>query len=184
MNGQHENRRVRMTKRLMKDALLELLECRDLSGISVTAICEAADVHRSTFYKYYTEPSDLLRDIELDILGQIPTPPAILDRHGEESLLRATTAFFDYVKENERAFRVLFSESVNAEFSSRMVDLLCSQLITGIESEDELSSRYLRLYIANGTVGMLREWIASGFSVSSQEIAKMMYLLSRKLTDK
>ena len=172
-----------MTKRLMKDALLELLEDRDLSGISVTAICEAADVHRSTFYKYYTEPSDLLRDIELDILGQIPAPPAILDRQGEESLLRATTAFFDYVKENERVFRVLFSESVNAGFSSRMVDLLCSQHIIGIENENEQSSRYLRLYIANGTVGMLREWIASGFSVSSQEIAKMMYFLSRKLTD-
>ena len=51
MSGQQENRRVRMTKRLMKDALLELLEKKEMSGISVKAICETADVHCSTFYE-------------------------------------------------------------------------------------------------------------------------------------
>ena len=79
MNGQHENRRVQMTKRLLKEALLELLEQTELAGISVTAVCEAADVHRSTFYKYYREPSDVLRDIEKDVLDQIPFPPPALD---------------------------------------------------------------------------------------------------------
>ncbi|MDO5139237.1 MAG: TetR family transcriptional regulator, partial [Oscillospiraceae bacterium] len=64
MTEKNENRRVRMTKRLMKDALLELLAEKDLANISVTAVCEAADVHRSTFYNYYTDPADLLRDIE------------------------------------------------------------------------------------------------------------------------
>ncbi len=172
---------MRMTRRLMKDALLDLLERTDLSGISVTAVCEAADVHRSTFYKYYREPSDVLRDIEKDVLDQIPVPPPALDPKSQEDLLRATTAFFDYVRDKEKLFQILFSESVNAGFSSRLVDVLCSQFITGIESEHELPDRYLRLYIANGTVGMLREWIASGFSVSSQEIANMMYYLSRKL---
>lgn len=43
---QQENRRVRMTKRLLKDALLELMETHDLISISVTAICKTADVHR------------------------------------------------------------------------------------------------------------------------------------------
>ena len=182
MNGQHENRRVQMTKRLLKEALLELLEQTELAGISVTAVCEAADVHRSTFYKYYREPSDVLRDIEKDVLDQIPFPPPALDPKSQEGLLRATTAFFDYVRDKEKLFQILFSESVNAGFSSRLVDVLCSQFITGIESEHELPDRYLRLCIANGTVGMLREWIASGFSLSSQEIVEMMYFLSRKLT--
>lgn len=182
MSGKPENRRVRMTKRLLKDSLLELLEQKDLSDISVTAICEGADIHRSTFYKYYKDPSVLLRDIEQDALNQIPVPPETLDQQGEESLLCATTAFFDYVKENERIFRVLFSESVYADFSARLVELLCSQLIIGIESENELNSRYLRLYIANGTVGMLKEWIETGFPVSSRKIAEMMYYLSRKLS--
>ena len=79
MTIQPENRRVRMTKRLMKDAMLELLEKQDLAGISVTAICNTADVHRSTFYKYYSDPADLLSEIEQDILERIPFPPTILN---------------------------------------------------------------------------------------------------------
>lgn len=182
MKEQTENRRIRMTKRLMRDALLELLEQSELSGISVTAVCQAADVNRSTFYNYYSCPSDLLREIEQDVLDRIPVPPPVLDREGEDELLRSTTGFFDYIKENERVFRVLFSESPNDDFSSRLVDLLCSQHIPVVENVDEQASRFMQRYVANGTVGMLREWLASGFPVSSREIAEMMYFLSRKVT--
>ena len=183
MKEQSENRRILMSKRLMKEALLELLAQTELSAISVTAVCKQADVNRSTFYAYYTTPSDLLREIEQDVLDRIPSPPLPVNRQDEESLLQTTTAFFDYVKENERVFRILFSESVNAGFSSRMVELICAQKIFGVKSEDELSLRFLMLYIANGTVGMLREWIDADFPISSREIANKMYYLSRKITE-
>ena len=172
MKEQMESRRVRMTKRLMKDALLDLLEQAELSNISVTAICGAADVNRSTFYNYYSSPSDLLREIEQDVLDRIPASPPVLDQRGEETLLQATTDFFDYVKENERVFRVLFSKSANDDFSSRLEDLLCSQHIPSIDNVDVLSSRFMQRYVANGTVGMLREWLASDFPVSSRESRK------------
>ena len=97
MKEKQESRRVRMTRRLMKDAMLELLEKEELANISVTALCETADVHRSTFYKYYTDPADLFREIEQDFLEQIPLPPEVLDRQSEKKLLLATTAFFDYI---------------------------------------------------------------------------------------
>ena len=48
-----DNRRVRMTKKLIKDAYLELLESSPSEKISVTDICKVADVNRSTFYMYY-----------------------------------------------------------------------------------------------------------------------------------
>ncbi|MBP5169635.1 MAG: TetR/AcrR family transcriptional regulator [Oscillospiraceae bacterium] len=183
MNDIPENRRVRMTKRLMKEAMLELLEQMELSEISVTALCEKADVHRSTFYKYYTDPADLFRDIEQDFVDQIPLPPQTLDQKSEKQLLAATTAFFDYVRESKRTFRVFFSESVESGFSSRLVDRLCSNYITFIKSGDEKADEFIRVYIASGTVGMLREWVTSDFSVSSRQIAEMMYSLSRKLTE-
>ena len=182
MNEKSENRRVRMTRRLMKDAMLELLEQEELSNISVTALCERADVHRSTFYKYYTDPADLFREIEQDFVDQIPLPPHVLDQKSEKQLLASTTGFFDYVKENKRTFRVLFSEAVESGFSTRLVARLCSRYITFIENDDEKTADYIRLYIASGTVGMLREWVLSDFNLSSRQIAEMMYTLSRKIT--
>ena len=172
-----------MTKRLMKDALLELLERQELSRISVTAICDAADVHRSTFYKYYHEPEDLLMEIEQDFLNQIPVPPSEYDSQSRRMFLFSNRFFFDYVKENAKAIGILLNKNDNNRFVSRFVDLLCDRYIIGIEDTDELRSHFKRLYIANGTVGMLREWINQGFPVSGEAFAEMIYQFSRKTAE-
>ena len=93
MTENHDNRRVTMTKLLIKNALLELLEHKELSNISITAICETADVHRSTFYKYYSTTADLLREIEQDYLDRIPVPPQTVDHQNQESLLETNMIF-------------------------------------------------------------------------------------------
>lgn len=181
MEDKQETRRVRMTKRMMKDALLELLAQKNLVNISVKEICETADVNRSTFYQHYADPAELLREIEQDFLDQIPTPPEVLDEQSQKSLLEATTAFFDNIRENRNTVRTLFSESADNAFSSRLVEHLCSGYIPVGEGRDETTTRLLQRYIANGTVGMLREWVNSDFSLSSRKIAEMMYFLSKKV---
>ena len=178
MTEQRENRRVLMTKRMMKDALLELLEQHELVDISVTAICEAADVHRSTFYKYYKNQADLLRSLEQEYLDQIPMPPRDPRQWDEEQLLAETTAFFDYVKRNERAFGILLGESTSSDFAARLIKLLHSKYTEPDEGGNGMASYYAQLYVANGAVGMLREWVNAGFPVSSREIAEMMYRFS------
>ena len=178
---QHENRRVQMTRRLMKDALLELLEETELANITVTAVCERADVHRSTFYKYYADPSELLREIEKDFLHRIPVPPETLDQKSQEDLIAAAAAFFDSVRKNSKAVRTLFSQSAGDDFASRMVDYLCDGYIPIGTAADPVAERLTRLYIANGTVGMLREWVIADCPGSSRRLAEMMYFLSRKV---
>ena len=182
MTEHHENRRVRMTKRLMKEALLELLEHQELISISVTAICKTADVHRSTFYKYYSDPADLLEEIEQDFLDRIPAPPPLLDQHNQKTLFSATTDFFDYIKDNKKTFQILFSDSSGNSFSARLVEFLCNGYVTVGNYSDELSSRFTRIYIANGTVGMMREWVKADFPVSSQTLAEMMYYFSKNIS--
>ena len=181
MKKKDENRRVRMTKRLMKDALLELLEEKELAKISVTAICELADVHRSTFYQYYSAPADLLREIEQDFLNMIPEPSQVHGQKDTQKIIDVTSEFFDFVKKNERTFRVLFNGESGSIFMTRLVEFLCSEYVPVVNNQDELNARFIRLYITNGTVGIMREWVYAGFPVSSQKIAEIMYSLSRKV---
>ena len=183
MTQKLENRRVRMTKRLLKDALLELMQKQDLANISVTAICEAADVNRSTFYNYYKDPAALLREAEQDFLDRIPTPPDVMDRQNQDALLAATAEFFDFIQDNKRTIRTLFSGSSGSGFAERLVDhLLCNGYVYVDESTDELTDRFKCLYIAYGAAGMLREWVSADSSVSSEKLAEMMYSLSRKIS--
>ena len=66
-----EDRRIAMTKRLLKAALIELLKEQDIYHISIRELCERADVNRTTFYKYYGSQFDLLTDMEKDMLDFI-----------------------------------------------------------------------------------------------------------------
>ena len=182
MTEHRENRRVRMTKRILKEALLELMEHQDLISISVTAICDAADVHRSTFYKYYSDLADLLGEIEQDFLDRIPLPPQHLDQQNQKALLAAATDFFDFIKENKETFQILFKDSSGNSFNTRLVEFLCDGYVPVGSYTDELSSRFTSIYIANGAVGMMREWVNADFPVSSQTIAEMMYSLSKKIS--
>ena len=67
-----ENRRVRMTKKIIKESLLELLDQKPLDKITVTDICKTADLNRSTFYAHYEDTAQILREIEGDVIQQLP----------------------------------------------------------------------------------------------------------------
>lgn len=118
-----ENRRVRMTKKLMKDAYLELLENNPSEKISVTNVCKAADVNRSTFYAYYEDTIALRKDIEDDVLEQIPIlsdmPETITS---DKQFVDMLEHFFSYIQENQHMFRILMLQSDNRTFNRRLIE--------------------------------------------------------------
>jgi len=59
-----ENQRIALTKRLLQEGLLRLLEKKELSKINVTELCKESDINRATFYKYYGCPDDVLAAIK------------------------------------------------------------------------------------------------------------------------
>ena len=53
MAVERSDRRVRYTKTVLKQSLLELMKDRPIGKITVTEICRLADVNRNTFYAHY-----------------------------------------------------------------------------------------------------------------------------------
>ena len=66
-----ESRRTRYTRLAMQDALVELLQNQPLGSITIKALCERADVNRSTFYAHYASIEDLLHDIEDETMAWV-----------------------------------------------------------------------------------------------------------------
>lgn len=56
-----EDYRSRLTRKMLGDALLELLKSTEYTDITVTNICEVAQVHRTTFYKHFETKDYLLQ---------------------------------------------------------------------------------------------------------------------------
>ena len=66
-----ENQRIRVTKRMLKEALVKLLENKPIEKVSVLEICQTAEINRTTFYKYYGSQYDLMSDIQDDFLREL-----------------------------------------------------------------------------------------------------------------
>lgn len=170
--NKEESRRVRMTKSLLHNALIELLREQPLEKTTVTDVCRQADVNRSTFYAYYRDVSQLLHEIEEEVLDHIPlTAEDAEGGYSSESYLAALEGFCRFVKSNERLFRVLFVQNENSGFYHRLVDRVTDEVLGSDNQEISTQKRLTMVYCVNGVVGILKEWIGSDFSISAREFA-------------
>ena len=168
-----DSRRVRMTRKMMKDALLELLEEHPIEKITVKDICDRADVNRSTFYAYYEDAGQLLLEIENDVLDQIPVSPGDGAGYCDEAFLTALEVFFDFIRENERLFRILILRRDSSSFDLRLVNAVMEKYRTPLEGDPGFPERYAYTFCVNGVIGIMKEWITGAFPMSSREFAKI-----------
>lgn len=62
------DRRTRYTRRVIKEAFLELLQKQRFSKVTVTAICKQADITRATFYLHYVDIYAVLDEVLTEAL--------------------------------------------------------------------------------------------------------------------
>jgi len=62
--------RIVKTKKVIRDAFLELRKKHSLEKVKVKDICETALINKTTFYKYYTDVFDLSRELEDEAMEQ------------------------------------------------------------------------------------------------------------------
>ena len=167
-----DSRRVKMTKRLLHDALLELLRTQPLEKTTVTDVCRQADVNRSTFYAYYRDVSQLLLEIEDDVLDHLPLTAGDAEGgYSSESYLATLESFCRFVQSHDVLFKVLFVQNENSGFYHRLVDRVTGAVLGLDPNEISTHDRLTLIYSVNGVVGILKEWIGSNFSLSAQEFA-------------
>lgn len=65
-----DDRRVIKTRRTIKNALVSLMEEKELSAITISELSERALINRKTFYRHYREIGDVVSDIEQEILDE------------------------------------------------------------------------------------------------------------------
>ena len=171
------SRRSKMTRRLMKDALMELMENKPLASVSITELCSRADVNRSTFYSYYSDLLQLLKEIEDDIIGQLPEAKPIVDCADlDRQLIEEFTLFFGYVRKHARDFFILL-QSGDIHFREHLIDTIMSRFKRETAAIDPLMRRWSYIYCLNGTFGMMKDWISQDFPMGDREFAELVLLM-------
>ena len=179
------DRRVEMTKHLLKKSLIELLKTENIQKISIRTLCQNADVNRSTFYKHYNSQYDLLRDIEddlfyeiEDILSTIPSSDNDVDKDLQ------LTKILTYMKDNLDICRILMVYNIDPEFESKLMTLPSIVERSKHDSDPAVtfsSYSYAQLFVLDGSYCMIKRWIINDCQESPQEIATLIRKLSKKL---
>lgn len=182
MNVTGQDRRVKYTKTMIRQALFELMEKKPLEKITVTEICALADVNRGTFYKYYFDVKDLFAKLENEYYTELTR---ILNNELANAMNPSNTDFLNF-----RYDTILNTIKANKDLTlilmnSRNSDLL-KKLISYVKDDVNVSgslvfpdlpaekAEYIYSYIINGSVGMITTWLENGMRMSVDDLCQLI----------
>ena len=157
------------TASLMNQALLALLEKKDLEFISVTEITKKAGVNRSTFYLHYDNIYELLEEtienLNKEFLSSF-TQEKSFDVQSKNNLFLLTeeylVPYLNFCKTNKRILKLVHqkpqlfqNESAYKKMYDRIFYPAISQFI-----KNETQRIYTLEFFTKGVVGIIHKWIA------------------------
>lgn len=177
MTTESSDRRVRKTKRLLKEALTKLLMEKDLKDVSVLELTELADINRGTFYLHYRDIYDLYEQLENEIIHEFNTiirKHLVRNPHGIPFPLVLNA--LEFLSENANVCMAILRTNDTA-FLSRLIEMNKPedkkgwQDLFGKNHEDLYE--YYYSYLTSGCVGLLRSWFMGGMKESPKKMAAL-----------
>ena len=122
------DRRTRYTKKMIKDAYLELLDELPPAKITVTELCRRADINRGTFYLHYEDLPRVMEELENVVYEEIITfiNKSLADERNRQTL---SDDFFIHWLQDKKMQNVLF-KSTNSERLNEKVVAYAESLLT------------------------------------------------------
>lgn len=176
-----DNQRIVLTKRLLKEGLLRLLEKKELQKISVSELCAEAGINRATFYRHYEIPRDILEDIGKDIfyklIEDLKSPDLL------ENLEDYIGEMCRYLYSNADIIRIMFRSSSDPEvfhYIREMYQMILKEYEKkgAVEGLDAESIRFVTTYFSGGGYFVLREWLMEDIQKTPKEMAELIYRLT------
>jgi len=163
-----------LTKRLIREAMLELLKAKSIQKISVRELCDAAGINRTTFYNHYDSTYEVLAEIEEHFLAQLSAADTI--SNGEDGLERHIEALCQKLKQNADTALLLLTNNADPDFSSKLLKTQeCSEIWQKAGSAySEEESELLTKFVSGGAYAMVCSWLENGCRQSPKQVAALL----------
>lgn len=186
MAAQKEDRRIRRTKRLLRQALAELMNEKEFKDITVKEITDRADLNRGTFYFHYTDTYDLKEKIEDELVHDFaevissysPTPE---DYSARQMLEQAVS----YIQEHKFLIRTLFHSSMGDGLQNKFMAVIEEMVLKVQErlhlTETEQQSTYRCRFASCGIIGCLDMWLQEEGSMTGETLVNNLDEMIRRV---
>ena len=157
-----EDLRVVKTKGSIRGALFELMSEKELAKITISEICVRAKINRKTFYSHYRAPSDVIEELENEVLD---TFSEILRRDGDSILdigaaIRDISATIEQRREFFKQFMRLNPDLFN---KGKIKAMLCRVIIVSLKNagamtENETALKAAANFSISGVLALYSAW--------------------------
>ncbi len=177
-----ENQRVIVTKRMLREGLLRLLEDKQIDKISVTLLCQESGINRATFYSHYNCVQDVLQEMGRQIMADLA---AVQSRHAGAGFYPNAQRMCQYLADNAHMVRVLLRNYSGQELL-QFFNTTYEQTVreSANQPQDMDNVRLVTAYLAGGCYSLIKLWLEADMDKSPAQIAQLLtYLFSENLLE-
>jgi len=176
-----ENLRVVITKKMLKEALLRILETKDINAVKINELCLEAEVNRATFYRHYETPYDILAEIEEDMIHEMFT----FNFTSDTDVLCELKNACRYIYENKKIVKILFRCHTDVSMQRKMNDIYrhvlnAKERSIKYSAIDDDTAKIIAALVGGGCYCMLRQWIMDDIPKAPDEIAEIVFRIMRR----
>lgn len=177
-----ENQRIALTKRLLQESLLQLMSEKNIQNITVSELCEAAGINRSTFYNHYGCPADVLTEIEIGVIANLDRISRTECTEKFWPMDKRVEALCSYLQQHKELAKLLFRDSdTNSEFATLLfqaahVQSTYEQVLSYAKNPE--SKKLIITFLANGTYHMIRQWLLEDIPKTPKEMGELVYYVA------
>lgn len=171
------DRRIVRTQRVLREALLALIHERGWDAVNVQAICERADVGRSTFYVHFADKEELL-------LSGFHLFRTELREHVAASAGRPFSflaPLITHVREHQRISKALMGkrshQAIQREFLGVLLDIIDTDVAALIPSGPRRNA--VVRYLAGALSELLIWWLDNRTGLDAAELEQLALQLCR-----
>lgn len=181
--------RVRRTRKLLRDALIELIPERGFDSITVKEITDRATLNRATFYLHYRDKEDLLRQGMREIFDELTARSPIPENESDEfsyDATRQTIAMdFEHVQQYADFYRVMLGGHGVWVFINELQEYIFEETMARLELfqgetvDSPIEPDLVVHQLAAGYVGVIQWWLANEMPFTPEEMAEKLLAIYR-----
>lgn len=164
------------SRRMIREAYMELLKEKDLSKITVTDIIKRADLNRATFYAHYPDVRGVTEEIENEIIGKMLE---VLKEFQFTSFFRNPAPLLlkisRYLEEDTDFYRVLVRANGSEIFMEKLKKVFSDHMLNDSDIPESMrQSKMVELrvcYFAGGIVNLYKQWFRGDLNCTLNDIA-------------
>lgn len=186
MKEEKVDRRIKRTKSMMREALMDLMNEVPFGEITAKDITNRADLNRATFYLHYNNVFELLDELENEVVaGFSQMLEQIEIKQGSNWEYPVVGQICKYIVENQRTCRCLLLNPRSDHFARKLTEIMKRK---GMQVKEEMGlcfdpikEEYIHQFIACGAMGMVKQWLLEGMPMSKEEMTDFAMLLIRPI---